>query len=86
MKADFSHMTGIDGFTSIFPDTPDAEREYNRIFAGTGGLRLTPSEFHDFRQSARAAGYSVREHTPNDAGISVEELADLLDHKNEPPE
>jgi hypothetical protein len=32
MKADFSYMTGSDGFTSILPDTPEAEREYNRIF------------------------------------------------------
>jgi hypothetical protein len=31
MKADFSYMTGSDGFTSILPDTPEAEREYNRI-------------------------------------------------------
>jgi len=83
MKADFSYITGSDGFTSILPDTPRAEREYNRIFAETGSLRLTPWEFHEFRQNARAAGYSVRKLTPNNAEISVEELAGLLEQENQ---
>ncbi|WP_263356579.1 hypothetical protein [Acidicapsa ligni] len=83
MKADFSYMTGSDGFTSILPDTPEAEREYNRIFAETGSLRLTPLEFHEFRQKARAAGYSVRKLTPNNAEISVGELAGLLEQENQ---
>jgi len=82
MKADFSYITWSDGFTSILPDTPEAEREYNRIFAETGSLRLTPWEFHDFQQKARAAGYSVRKHTPNNAEISVQELAELLEHED----
>ncbi len=29
----FHLYDGSDGFTSVFPDTPEAEREYNRIFA-----------------------------------------------------
>jgi hypothetical protein len=83
MKADFSYMTGSDGFTSVFPDTPKAEREYNRIFAETGGLRLTPWEFDSFQQNARAAGCSVRQHKPTNTEIGVEELASLLERENE---
>lgn len=85
MKVDFSYVTGSDGFTSILPDTPEAEREYNRIFAETGGLRLTPWEFRDFRQNARAAGYSLRKQTPNNAEISVEELSGLMGHESQSP-
>lgn len=79
MKSDFTYMTGGDGFTSVFPDTPEAEREYNRIFAETGGVRLTPWEFETFRQNALAAGYSVRKHEPANANMSIEKLASLLE-------
>ncbi|GGG87092.1 hypothetical protein [Edaphobacter dinghuensis] len=77
MQADFSYMTGSNGFTSVFPNTPEAEREYNRIFAETGGVRLAPWEFDTFRQNARAAGYSVRKCKP--ACMSSEKLASLLE-------
>jgi hypothetical protein len=83
MKVDFSYMAGSDGFTSICPNTADAEREYNRIFAETIGLRLAPWELDKFRQNARAAGYSARKHKPTDALMSLEELAGLLEHQNE---
>lgn len=83
MKPDFTYMTGSDGFTSVFPDTPEAEREYNCIFAENGGVRLTPWEFNAFRQNARAAGYSVREHKPANAGMSNDKLARLLESDNE---
>jgi hypothetical protein len=83
MKADFSYMTGSDGFTCILPNTPEAEREYNRIFAETEVLRLAPWEFDNFRQNARAAGYSVRKHKSTNTEISVEEHASLLEHENE---
>lgn len=82
MKADFSYMTGSDGFTSVYPNTPEAEREYNRIFAETGGLRLTPWEFDTFRQNARAAGYSVREQMIAKTEISADDLARLLESEN----
>jgi hypothetical protein len=82
MKADFSYMTGSDGFTLIFPNTTEAEREYNRIFAETGGVRLAPFEFDQFRQNARAAGYSVRKHKHTNAGLSIAELASLLEPEN----
>ncbi len=77
MKADFSYITGSDDFTSVLPNTPEAEREYNRIFAETGGVRLAPSEFDEFRQNARAAGYSVRKQEPTK--MSAEDLASLLE-------
>jgi hypothetical protein len=82
MKADFSYMTGSDGFTSILPYTSEAELEYNRIFAEPGRSRLTPWEFDEFRKNARAAGYSVRKHKPVNAEISVEELASLMEHES----
>lgn len=79
MKSDFTYMTGSDGFTSVFPDTSEAEHEYNHIFAETGGVRLTSWQFDSFRQNARAAGYSVRKHKPANAGMSSEKLARLLE-------
>ena len=82
MKADFSYRTGSDGFTSVYPDTPEAEREYNRIFAETGAMRLTPWEFDEFRQNARAAGYSVRIQTTPKTEISAEDLARLLESES----
>lgn len=83
MKADFSYTTGNDGFTNIFPNTPEAEREYNRIFAVTGGMRLAPWEFDRFQKDARSAGYSVRKQKPTDKQMSAEDLASLLEHENE---
>ena len=78
MKADFSYTTGSDGFTSVYPDTPQAEREYNRIFAETGGVRLSPWEFDTFRQNAIGADYSVKEHEASVSETSTEGLARLL--------
>ena len=78
MKADFSYTTGSDGFTSVYPDTPQAEREYNRIFAETGGVRLSPWEFDTFRQNAIGAGYSVKRQEASITEISAEALARLL--------
>jgi hypothetical protein len=83
MKPDFTYMTGSDGFTSVFPDTPKAEHEYNRIFAETGGVRLAPWEFDTFRHNVRAAGYSVRKHKPANAGMSSKHLAGLLEGESE---
>lgn len=83
MKSDFTYMTGSDGFTSVFPDTPDAEREYNRIFAETGAVRLAPWEFDTFRQNARAAGYSVQKHKLPNSGMSSKKLVGLLESENE---
>lgn len=83
MKADFTCITGSDGFTSIFPNTQEAEREYNHIFAETGGIRLAPWEFDKFRENARSAGYSVRKQSSIDAQMSAEELAGLLGNENE---
>lgn len=83
MKSDFTYMTGSDGFTSVFPDTPEAEREYNRIFAETGGVRLAHWEFDTFRQNAHAAGYSVQKHKLPNAGKSSKKLAGLLESENE---
>lgn len=60
MQADFSYITGKDGFTSVIPNTAQAEAEYNRMFAETGTMRLMPHEFAAFRSAARKAGYSVR--------------------------
>jgi hypothetical protein len=59
MTADFSYITGKDGFTSVMPNTSQAEVQYNTIFAD-GGYRLMPHEFKAFRSQARQAGYSVR--------------------------
>jgi hypothetical protein len=79
MKADFSYRTGSDDFTSVYPNTPEAEREYNRIFAETGAMRLAPFEFDKFRQNARAAGYSVQKQKTTKTEISAENLASLLE-------
>lgn len=73
MKADFSYITGTDGFTSIAPNTNQAELEYNRLFAETGGIRLMPHEFSAFKTAARKAGYSVRVEK-----VSAVNLDDLL--------
>lgn len=80
MKTDFSYTTGDDGLVSILPNTPEAEREYNRIFAESGSMRLMPWEFDAFRKKARSAGYSVRKQEPANARISAEDLARLLEH------
>lgn len=83
MKSDFTYMTGSDGFTSVFPNTPEAEGEYNRIFAETGAVRLAPWEFDTFRQNARAAGYSVQKHKLPNSGMSSKKLVGLLESENE---
>jgi hypothetical protein len=74
--ADFSYITGTDGFTSIMPNTPEAEREYNRIMVA-GAVRLLPYEFAAFKAQARKAGYSVRKSVAN---VNLDEIidADLL--------
>lgn len=73
MIADFSYITGNDGFTSIMPNTSQAEVQYNTIFAG-GGFRLTPHEFKVFRSQARAAGYSVRK---SDSKVDMQTIIDV---------
>ena len=60
MRVDFLYIAGKDGFTSIIPNSAQAEAEYNRMFAETGAMRLLPHEFAAFRSAARKAGYSVR--------------------------
>lgn len=51
MQADSNYMTASDGFTSVFPNTPEAEREYNRHLcrdrrraAAAMEVRLVPAE------------------------------------------
>jgi hypothetical protein len=71
--ADFSYITGSDGFTSVMPNTIDAEREYNRIMIG-GAFRLMPHEFAAFKSDARAAGYTVRKAKTT---VSLDEIIDV---------
>lgn len=78
MTPDFSYTQCADGFIAIAPNTPQAEREYNRMFAETGGMRLMPHEFKGFQVAARKAGYSVRKEVPSKLVITDEMLAELM--------
>jgi hypothetical protein len=79
MTPDFSYMNCSDGFVAIAPNTPQAEAEYNRMFAETGGMRLMPHEFKGFKVAARKAGYSVRKAvSAKFEPITDEMLAELM--------
>lgn len=80
MTPDFSYITAADGFTSIIPNTRDAEASYNQMF-GRGAYRLMPNELAAFKTQAKAAGYTVRV-CPKISKRDVAELDLLLEAFN----
>lgn len=70
--SDFNYTNGTDGFTAIYPNTPQAVDMFAKVIEVTGGFRLLPNEFKAFASQARKAGYSVRKEVV--AAISDDEL------------